>query len=58
MGRFVGEFGQKTAKTTTIFKPISPTLDFKKKICWHGCNRRHLKHNKEWRRKVNFLFDF
>jgi len=30
MGRFVGEIGQKTAKTTTIFKPISPTLDFKK----------------------------
>jgi len=28
MGRFVGEIGQKTAKTTTIFKSISPTLDF------------------------------
>jgi len=26
MGRFVGEIGQKTAKTT-IFKSISPTLD-------------------------------
>jgi len=28
VGRFVGEIGQKTAKTATIFKPISPTLDF------------------------------
>jgi len=28
VGRFVGDIGQKTAKTTTIFKPISPTLDF------------------------------
>jgi len=48
MGRFVGEIGQKTAKTTTIFKSISPTLDFfEKKIYWHGWNRRHLKHNKK-----------
>jgi len=31
MGRFVGEIGQKTAKTTTIFKSISPTLDFLRK---------------------------
>jgi len=43
--RFVGEIGQKTAKTTTILRLIFPNLaDIFGEKCWHGWNLRHPKH--------------
>jgi len=57
VGRFVGDIGQKTAKTTTILKSISPTLDaIIRDIFGMAGTADTQSFRKKYRHNVNFYF--